>query len=81
MVIWLFEYLVINVFIQWYSRATGHILPLTYSSPSNISSIWIENGDPTQSFRKCLIIYSQPDFAVWWIFVRLRSGRAGSSTY
>ena len=40
----------------------------------------MEKDDPTQSFRKCLIICPQLDFAVWWI-VHLCSGRAISPTY
>ena len=46
-----------------------------------ISSIWIENEDITQSFRKCLIRYLQPDFAVRWILIRLCSGRAECYKY
>ena len=42
----------------------------------NISTIWIENEDPKQLFWKCLIIYSEPDFAVRWILIRLCGGTA-----
>ena len=84
-----YGYLILNVFIQWFSVSSlffpwthfEHTLPLTLPWLSNISSILIENENPAQSFWKCLTIYSKPDFAVRWISIRLRDGRAVSPTY
>ena len=62
--------------VQVFFLVLFNTLHLYVAVTLNISTIWIENEDPKQPFWKCLIIYSEPNFAVRWILIRLCGGTA-----